>query len=286
MTTQSLNFNEVITGDHIEFTNSWARNRWQKVPFEDSIANPAQNQRLNENYLFVTDTGNRCFSDDLINEEFDAASYPTNEYTPKWIGSQPTQFSGLRNLKCLWASVRLRAFNSNEPVVAHFDSVYDARLSNEGFFVGNYRDSFLAYNRVNSSRPQITALSRNDRVIDQCIRYNYLNSIIRSEWRYYEDVLTRYPNNDTFPNFPHTTPVSITNPETVIQPDLFNRFNRYQYYQAPGRIGYNIRQNYFSGIYPACAHHFRVFRQMQGMIVYRFNSNLSRNCILEYLHYW
>ena len=117
-----------------------------------------------------------------------------------------------------------------------------------------------------------------------------MGSVFRSAWHYYDDVGRRYPNDDTFPNFPHTTPVSITNPETVIQPDLFNRFNRYQYYYhraiGYGRNGDRLRQESVYGIYPACAHHFRVFRQMQGMVVYRFNSNLSRNCILEYLHYW
>jgi len=198
-------------------------------------------------------------------------------------------------LKCLWASVRLRAFYSNQPVVAHFDSVYDARLQNNGFHVGNYADSFLAYNKVNSSRPQITALSRNDRVIDQCIRYNFLSSNVdRNNWLDYYDVRRRYPNDETFPNFPHTTPVSITNPETVIKPDLFNRFNRYQYYFHLSQVNPRYRTPLDSyrrsgdgdGSFPACAHHFRVFRQMQGMVVYRFNSNLSRNCILEYLHYW
>lgn len=166
------NYNNIITPNpadptknYIEFTNTWARHRYGGFSYTSGdIYVPDQNQIMTENYLFVIDTGNKCYSNDL--SESDVSTFPWNTNTPNGICRQPTRPGNPGNLKILFATARLRPKNAGQAVVANFDIQQNLIQSGSNdlttpfqrrFFLGNFKDSFLAYHHAGvSSPPEIT----------------------------------------------------------------------------------------------------------------------------------
>lgn len=256
----------------IDFTNSWARQRYEGIEFNDSIRAPGQNQYINENFLYQVDTGDRCFSDDVNPSTLNLANYPCSPYTPNWLGRQPLMNPNL-NLNQLYATVRVRAANPGLPVVASFNLVFDARtrFQNAGYRAGNYRDSFLSFS--GASPPQIIAQYAPKRIARGCAYRLCVVHAFSSYANQYPDPL-RLPLPE--PPFTQSVPRGFPIRENNITiGELFGNGGREQGF-GDSRIADCTR----------CAHLFQVFRQMQGMIVYRFNPVASSNCVLEYTHVW
>lgn len=274
------NYNNIITPNpadptknYIEFTNTWARHRYGGFSYTSGdIYVPDQNQIMTENYLFVVDTGNKCYSNDILDTE--VSTFPWNTNTPNGICKQPTrnEVGVTGNLKILFATARIRPKNVGTAVVANFDIQQNLIQSSSNdlqtpyqrrFFLGNYWDSFLSYHHTGvSSPPQVT--------------FTYPTKITNSN---------QYENFEFQPLRDTQAVLAGGQYPTYVRENYFTFQELFPFFNPNnsefGKILYNknsdkSKQRQFA----------KVYREMLGTIVVRFNPITSSNCLVEYDNVW
>jgi len=281
-------WNDIIGGTatpmpNQEATNSWARNRYDGIPFDDTISKPGPNQRLYENVLYQANKGQRLYSNDVDVSLLNKSSYPISyiDICDNWV-IRPPLIKPECNLNVLFATVQIRAAVHDKPVVAHFDLVYDGRDAVPlPFLVGNYNDSFFtASARIpNISPPQITAQYVSEKAVKGCAFTRCGTIIGRDFANDFNSWSLGGSNVSAMTRLPLPEP---PNTQTLYS-QRGGEFNITLQELFEGNYGRDQAFNTAAANCQDCWNMFQVYRNIQGMVVYRFNPVLSNNCVLNYL---